>query len=116
MSAMGRIIWIWGFSWLANWRNFCTARSCSMWYRLFIATLSFFLAENDPRPIMTESEGRYFLRTNGHPPRGVGHGLVYLGFLIWTLVSCRIPLSGPRLNEFATPGGSSEMVGFRRLV
>src|ERR1039458_5414921 len=43
-----------GFSSRANWRNCCTARCWSIWYRLFIATLSFFLGrKNHPRPIMT---------------------------------------------------------------
>src|SRR5713226_7629785 len=53
MSASGRIIWMLGFCSLAIRRNCCTARCCSIWYRLFIATLSFFLAEKThPRPIM----------------------------------------------------------------
>src|SRR5437773_5739489 len=34
-----------GFSSVASRRNCCTARCCSIWYLLFIATLSFFLAE-----------------------------------------------------------------------
>src|ERR1019366_4184411 len=34
-----------GISSWASWRNCCTARCWSIWYRLFIATLSFFLAE-----------------------------------------------------------------------
>ncbi|MGP8140919.1 MAG: restriction endonuclease subunit S, partial [Terriglobales bacterium] len=40
----------------------------SIWYRLFIATLSFFLAEKTTSVIMTGVESRYFLRINGHPP------------------------------------------------
>src|SRR5271169_5702003 len=58
-----------GFSSRANRRNCCTARCWSIWYRLFIATLSFFLAEKLPSVIMTGVESRYFLRTNGHPPQ-----------------------------------------------
>src|ERR1019366_8311446 len=70
-SAMGKIIWMLGFSSRANRRNSCTARCWSIWYRLFIATLSFFLAEKLPSVIMTGVESRYFLRTNGHPLIGV---------------------------------------------
>src|ERR1019366_10757129 len=51
----------------ANCRNSCTARCWSIWYRFFIATLSFFLAEKLTSVIMTGVESRYFLRTNGHP-------------------------------------------------
>src|ERR1019366_2585856 len=51
---MGKIIWMLGFSSWASWRNCCTARCWSIWYRLFIATLSFFLGrKNHPRSIMT---------------------------------------------------------------
>src|SRR5208337_708460 len=66
-SAMGKIIWMLGFSSRANWRNCCTARCWSIWYRLLIATLSFFLAEKLPSVIMTGVESRYFLRTIGDP-------------------------------------------------
>src|SRR5271157_4589957 len=66
-SAMGKIIWMLGFSSRASWRKSCTARCWSIWYRLFIATLLFFLAEKLPSVIMTGVESRYFLRTNGHP-------------------------------------------------
>src|SRR5271157_5370857 len=68
-SAMGKIIWMLGFSSRASWRKSCTARCWSIWYRLFIATLLFFLAEKLPSVIMTGVESRYFLRTNGHPLR-----------------------------------------------
>ncbi|MGO9865410.1 MAG: hypothetical protein ACLPLR_17520, partial [Terriglobales bacterium] len=44
----------------------------SIWYRLFIATLSFFLAEKTTSVIMTGVESRYFLRINGHPPEAGG--------------------------------------------
>src|ERR1019366_3225889 len=54
----------------ANCRNSCTARCWSIWYRFFIATLSFFLAEKLTSVIMTGVESRYFLRTNGHPHWG----------------------------------------------
>src|SRR5271157_1844255 len=66
-SAMGKIIWMLGFSSRASWRKSCTARCWSIWYRLFVATLLFFLAEKLPSVIMTGVESRYFLRTNGHP-------------------------------------------------
>src|ERR1039458_1318925 len=57
-----------GFSSRANCRNSCTARCWSMWYRFFIATLSFFLAEKPPSAHYDRGcESRYFLRINGHP-------------------------------------------------
>src|ERR1019366_9155269 len=50
------------------WRNCCTARCWSIWYRLFIATLSFFLAEKLPSAHYDRGcESRYFLRINGYP-------------------------------------------------
>src|ERR1035437_4324402 len=65
---MGKIIWRLGFSSRARWRNSCTARCWSIWYRLFIATLSFFLAEKPPSAHYDRGcESRYFLRINGHP-------------------------------------------------
>src|SRR5271166_3365382 len=65
-SAMGKIIWTLGFSWRANWRNSCTARCWSIWYRLFIATL-LFLGRKTTLGHYDRVESRYFLRTNGHP-------------------------------------------------
>src|ERR1035438_9158597 len=57
-----------GFSSRANCRNSCTARCWSIWYRFFIATLSFFLAEKPPSAHYDRGcESRYFLRINGHP-------------------------------------------------
>src|ERR1039458_3170312 len=57
-----------GFSSRASWRNCCTARCWSIWYRFFIATLSFFLAEKPPSAHYDRGcESRYFLRINGHP-------------------------------------------------
>src|ERR1019366_910032 len=75
-SVMGKIICRLGFSSRASWRNCCTARCWSIWYRFFIATLSFFLAEKLPAIIMTAVESRYFLRTNGHPPAPGANGIV----------------------------------------
>src|SRR5450759_1466219 len=71
-SVIGNIICRLGFSSRANCRNSCTARCWSIWYRFFIATLSFFLAEKLPSVIMTGVESRYFLRINGHPLRDPG--------------------------------------------
>src|SRR5271157_2111825 len=64
---MGKIICRLGFCSRASCRNSCTARCWSIWYRFFIATLSFFLAEKTTSVIMTAVESRYFLRINGHP-------------------------------------------------
>src|SRR5713101_6374753 len=58
-----------GFSSRANWRNCCTARCWSIWYRLFIATLSFSWQKKPPSAHYDRGcESRYFLRINGHPP------------------------------------------------
>src|SRR6266849_7232534 len=57
-----------GFSSRANWRNCCTARCWSIWYRLFIATLSFSWQKKPPSAHYDRGcESRYFLRINGHP-------------------------------------------------
>src|SRR6266852_3604872 len=59
-----------GFSSRANWRNCCTARCWSIWYRLFIATLSFSWQKKPPSAHYDRGcESRYFLRINGHPQR-----------------------------------------------
>src|SRR6266849_833545 len=61
-----------GFSSRANWRNCCTARCWSIWYRLFIATLSFSWQKKPPSAHYDRGcESRYFLRINGHPPGSV---------------------------------------------
>src|SRR5215470_16200146 len=64
---MGKIIWMLGFCSLASWRNRCTARCCSIWYRLFIATLSFSWRKIPSAHYGRGVESRYFLRINGHP-------------------------------------------------
>src|ERR1019366_6396666 len=64
----GKDHWMLRFSSRANWRNCCTARCWSIWYRLFIATLFFFLAEKLPSAHYDRGcESRYFLRINGYP-------------------------------------------------
>src|SRR6266849_9909583 len=60
-----------GFSSRANWRNCCTARCLSIWYRLIIATLSFSWQKKPPSAHYDRGcESRYFLRINGHPQNG----------------------------------------------
>src|SRR6266852_7285584 len=72
-----------GFSSRANWRNCCTARCWSIWYRLFIATLSFSWQKKPPSAHYDRGcESRYFLRINGHP-----HQSRIIKGLPWTLLT-----------------------------
>src|SRR3990170_888965 len=57
-----------GFFSKAHRRKLCSARCPSIWYLLFIATLSFSWQKMTPRLIIAGGESRYFLRFNGHPP------------------------------------------------
>src|SRR5713101_7104466 len=69
-----------GFSSRANWRNCCTARCWSIWYRLFIATLSFSWQKKPPSAHYDRGcESRYFLRINGHPHFHTPQYIVLLG-------------------------------------
>src|ERR1035438_8163339 len=75
-----------GFSSRANCRNSCTARCWSIWYRFFIATLSFFLAEKPPSAHYDRGcESRYFLRINGHPRPNCHWTIKRLMTVIFTL-------------------------------
>src|SRR6266852_9504074 len=70
-----------GFSSRANWRNCCTARCWSIWYRLFIATLSFSWQKKPPSAHYDRGcESRYFLRINGHPHPALDFPQQFTGF------------------------------------